>query len=230
MNFLYYSSFVLSVILQLTLVVFLLRGPYRQYFVLLAYCVIQLGMNGFQNVAFYTAGVNSTLYRNVYWSSEVVAYLLLFIMVILITDRVLAGSPLRPKAARILLVITIAATLLPFALYHPYFTSRWYRETCQLLSLSGAIMNLILWTAMIAKKDRDPQLMKVSAGLGIAVTGVAVAYGALQFLDQDLAWIANLFKSAMLLIMLAIWCWAFRPAQHTEAATAQRLAGSRQPL
>ena len=124
----------LTALLQLAVIVFILRGHSRRYPALLTYCLIQLGMNAFQYVAYYTAGVTSVFYRNVYWTSEVLAYLVLFIIVILMTDRVLQGNPLRPKAARILFAITIVATLLPFALYHPYFTSRWYRHACQLLS------------------------------------------------------------------------------------------------
>jgi hypothetical protein len=218
----------LNVVLQLTLIAFLLRGHVRRYGTLLTYCLIQLAMNAFQYVAYYTAGVRSALYRNVYWSSEVVAYLLLFIMVILMTDRVLQGSAMRPQAARILLVITIAATALPFVLYHPYFTSRWYRHACQLLSLSGALMNLILWGAMIGKRDRDPQLMKVSAGLGIAVTGVAISYGLFQFVSAEWTWVTDLFKSATLLAMLGVWCWAFRPTHQAASPSGQSLAGTTQ--
>ena len=228
MIFLTYGILALSVVLQLTLIVFLLRGYYRQYAIFLAYCIIQLAMIAFQTLAYYSAGINSLLYRNVYWTSEVVAYLLLFIMVILMTDRVLEGNPMRPKAARFLLLITIAATALPFVLYHPYFTSRWYRQACQLLSLSGAVMNLILWTAMLAKRDRDPQLMKVSAGLGLGVTGVAIAYGLFQFVSAEWTWIADVFKSLTLLAMLAIWCAAFRPALRTEPGAERPLVGNTQ--
>ena len=229
MTFLSYGILGLSVILQLFLIVFLLRGYSRRYAIFLAYCVIQLAMIGFQSFAYYSAGITSPLYSNVYWTSEVVAYLLLFIMVIVMTDRVLQGNPMRPKAARILLLITIAATALPFVLYHPYFTSRWYRQACQLLSLSGAVMNLILWTAMLAKRDRDPQLMKVSAGLGLGVTGVAIAYGLLQFVGAQWIWIADLFKSLTLLGMLAVWCAAFRVAARSQTR-AEPFTGNTQTL
>ena len=38
-------------------------------------------------------------------------------------------------------------------------------------------MNLGLWTALIGTKKRDPLLLTVSAGLGVAVTGAAIAFG-----------------------------------------------------
>ena len=146
MTVLLYGFLYVGVLLQVVLIFLLLRSSLRQYKVFFAYCVIQLALIVSQNVAFYSAGQHSELYRNVYWWSEVIAYFLLFIMVILMTDRVLQGSPLRQKATKILFIITVVGTLLPFVLFQNYFTTRWFRETCQLLSLSGAVMNLVLWT------------------------------------------------------------------------------------
>jgi hypothetical protein len=230
MNVLLYGLLYVSIILQVALIVLLLRGAFRRYAIFLAYCVIQLALILFQTVILYTAGVRSTLYREVYWLSEVIAYFLLFIMVILMTDRVLQGSPFRSKATRILFVVTVVGTLLPFVLYQPYFTSRWYRETCQLLSLSGAVMNLVLWTGMLTQRRRDPQLMKVSTGLGLGVTGVAIAYGARLFVPIHWLWIGDLFKSAVLTAMLAIWCWAFWKSQPVASRSEQPADGTTQAL
>jgi hypothetical protein len=170
------------------------------------------------------------LYRNVYWWSEVIAYFLLFIMVILMTDRVLQGSPLRQKATKILFIITVVGTLLPFVLFQNYFTTRWFRETCQLLSLSGAVMNLVLWTGMLTQRNRDPQLMKISAGLGIGVTGVAIAYGVRGFLPNDWWWTTDIFKSSVLTLMLVVWCWAFWKSAPASEKSQPPLAGNTQAL
>ncbi|MEQ1949182.1 MAG: hypothetical protein ABL995_18460 [Bryobacteraceae bacterium] len=230
MNLVLYGLYVVSVILQVLLIVLLLRNSLRQYRLFLSYCVIQLVLIFSQSFVLYTAGPTSSQYRNVYWSSEVIAYFLLFIMVILMTDRVLQGNPFRPKATKILFVITIVATLLPFVLYGNYFTSRWYRQTCQLLSLSGAIMNLVLWTGMLTQRRKDAQLMKVSAGLGLGVTGIAIAYGVRPFLPADWHWLTDVFKSVVLTGMLAIWCWAFWRTAPQTATSGQPLAGNTHAL
>jgi hypothetical protein len=108
----------------------------------------------------------------------------------------------------------VAAVVLPFVLYHPYFTGKWFRHTSQLLSLGAAFMNLLLWTAIVGRKgQRDHQLLMVSAGVGVAVTGLAVGYGLLQFMSSDaVRWLPDLFKALTQVAGNVIWCWAFWPA------------------
>jgi hypothetical protein len=199
-------------VLQIILIVFLLKGPFRRYPLLLLYCVFQISVVILSGWAFFFAGTGSALYRNLYWTADVLVDLLLFLMVISMTREVMKENPLWPVVGRMLSVIALAVVVLPFALFHPYFTQRWYRHTSQLLSFGGALMNLFLWTGIIGKRDRDPQLLPVSAGLGVAVTGVAITYGLLQFTSADLRWLPDLFKSLTQVGSMVIWCWAFRPS------------------
>jgi hypothetical protein len=202
-----------SAVLLLTLAVLLLRGAFRSYPLLLAYCGMELAIVIGEGLAFNSAGVKSALYRYVYWSGDLLHDLMLFLLVITLTYKTLEGSPLRPATSRMLTVIAVAAVALPFVLYHPYFTGRWFRHTSQLLSLGAAFLNLLLWTAIIGTKKRDPQLLMVSAGVGIAVTGLAIYYGLLQFMSSDaVRWLPDLFHGMTHVAGIAIWCWAFRPA------------------
>jgi hypothetical protein len=75
-------------------------------------------------------------------------------------------------------------------------------------------MNLGLWTALIGTKKRDPLLLTVSAGLGVAVTGAAIAFGFRRFtpIQSTPQQLADLFKTITYLASVAIWCWAFRPS------------------
>ena len=197
----------------MTLAVLLLRGAFRQYPLLLAYCGIELAIVIGEGLAFNSAGMKSALYRYVYWSGDLLHDLMLFLLVITLTYKTLEGSPLRPATSRMLTVIAVGAVALPFVLYHPYFTGRWFRHTSQLLSLGAAFLNLLLWTAIIGTKKRDPQLLMVSAGVGIAVTGLAIYYGLLQFMSSDaVRWLPDLFHGMTHVAGIAIWCWAFRPA------------------
>jgi hypothetical protein len=119
--------------------------------------------------------------------------------------------------------MVVVALALPFVLFHPFFTLRWYRHTSQLLSFGGALMNLFLWTGIIGKRDRDPQLLPVSAGLGVAVTGVAITYGLLQFTSADFRWLPDLFKSLTQVGSMVIWCWAFRPSAREPSSGVQAI-------
>jgi hypothetical protein len=212
MSFLSYLLPVTDGLLQIILIVFLLRGPFKRYPLLLLYCVFQISVVVLSGWVFFGAGAGSPLYRNLYWTTDVLVDLLLFLMVITMTREVMKENPLWPVVGRMLLIIVVAAVALPFVLFHPLFTQRWYRHTSQLLSFGGALMNLFLWTGIIGKRDRDPQLLPVSAGLGVAVTGVAITYGLLQFTSADFRWLPDLFKSLTQVVSMVIWCWAFRPS------------------
>jgi hypothetical protein len=204
-------------VLQIILIVFLLKGPFRRYPLLLLYCVFQISVVILSGWAFFFAGTGSALYRNLYWTADVLVDLLLFLMVISMTREVMKENPLWPVVGRMLSVIALAAVVLPFVLFHPYFTQRWYRHTSQLLSFGGALMNLFLWTGIIGKRDREPHLLPVSAGLGVAVTGVAITYGMLQFTSANLRWLPDLFKSLTQVGSMVIWCWAFRPSTRGQS-------------
>jgi nicotinamide riboside transporter PnuC len=69
-------------------------------------------------------------------------------------------------------------------------------------------MNLGLWGALLANRKRDPQLVAVSIGLGIVVTGAAISYG-LRHLTSDLAILPNVFLMLTQLAGWFIWCRAF---------------------
>jgi hypothetical protein len=201
-----------TILLQLTLVVLLAKGPFRRYPVLVLYSVAYIAIIVLEGLALSEAGVDGALYRNLFWTSDLVLDFLLFLMVITLTYRVVAGNPLLRPFARMLFLVAAAAIVLPFILFHPLFQFGWFRHTSQLLSFGAALMNLLLWTAIIGTRDRDPQLLSVSAGLGVAVTGVAITYGLLQFTSPDFRWLPDLFKSLTQVGSMVIWCWAFRPS------------------
>lgn len=203
----------LTVLLQLTLIGLLLKRPVRQYPVLLIYGVVYISVVFLEGMALSGPGASSALYRDLYWTSELILDFLLFLMVITMTNRALEGSPLRPAVARMLWLIVIAAILFPFVLYHPLFTSRWFRHTSQLLSLSAAALNLLLWTALLARPGRDARLLLVSAGLGVAVAGAAIAYGVVQFMSTGWQWTAESFRGVTQVGSLIVWCWAFWPSK-----------------
>jgi hypothetical protein len=207
----------LSSLLLVVIIVFLLRGSFRRYPLVLLYCVLQLAATATEEYVWRVLGEprdTSTLFRTVYWTDEVVLDLVLFLMVIAMTYRALEGSPLRTGLGRLLAAVVAFVLVAPFILFSARrFGTGWYNSTSQLLNFGAAIMNLGLWTALIGTKKRDALLLKVSAGLGIAVTGAAIAYGLRKFTtgggtERDLA---NLFKTVTYLASVLIWCWAFRP-------------------
>jgi len=206
---------VISIASQITLIFLLLRSSsFRHYPFLLVYSVLQLIITAVEEYVYRVYSLASPIYGKLYWTDEVIMDLLLFLMVIVLTYRALESSPLRAGMGQLLGAVVVIVVTVPFVLFSARrFSTPWFDGTAQLLNFGGAIMNLGLWTALIGTKKRDPLLLTVSAGLGVAVTGAAIAFGLRRFTPPTSTpqQLANLFKTLTYLVSVAIWCWAFRP-------------------
>jgi hypothetical protein len=116
--------------------------------------------------------------------------------------------------------------VVPFVAFaSKWFSGAWYDSTIQLFNFGAAVMTLALWTAVIARKNRDPQLMLVCAGLGIAVAGNAALWGMRKLTTGEARAVTTLLIQLMYLVRLGIWCWAFRPQRsHAPAVPAKSFA------
>jgi hypothetical protein len=203
----------ISIAIQAIVIFFLLSGSFRRYPLLLAYCLAQLATTISEEYVYRVFG-DSPIYGKLYWTDEVTLDLLLFLMVIALIYRALEGSPLRTSMGRLMGAVLVVVLVVPFVLFSARrFSTPWFDGTSQLLNFGGAILNLALWTVLIGTKKRDPLLLAVSAGLGVAVTGAAIAFGLRRFTSPDSTpqQLVNLFKTITYLASVAIWCWAFRP-------------------
>jgi hypothetical protein len=215
----------ISIVGQIALIFFLLRSSsFRRYPFILVYSVLQLVITAVEEYVYRVYSLGSAIYGKLYWTDEVSLDLLLFLMVIVLTYRALESSSLRAGMGRLLGVVVVIVVTVPFVLFNARrFSTPWFDATSQLLNFGAAIMNLGLWTALIGTKKRDPLLLTVSAGLGVAVTGAAIAFGLRRFTPPTSTpqQLANLFKTVTYLASLGIWCWAFRPgARRTPGPSA----------
>ncbi|HTB15198.1 MAG TPA: hypothetical protein VK752_26685 [Bryobacteraceae bacterium] len=212
----------------LLLVVFLLLGPTRKFWVVLLYVSYELlatitltfadlHLHGTTQVGQSTEA--SRLYARLYWNNDVIEDLLRFVLVAVLIYMV-AGSA-KTFIGRMLSGTVLAMIVLPFLLFHPTFQPfpkvAWYNSTSQLLNFGAAIMNVILWGALIQSRKRDPQILAVSIGLGILVTGTSVSLGLRHFAPPG-GFIAafNLFLNLTQLAAWLIWCRAFWPPQRRQ--------------
>ena len=202
--------------MQLATVVFLLWGPTRKYAFVLGHCLLQLCTSVLEVTVSKEFGTRSRVYRQVFWTDEIVLDLLLFLILILLTHRAMEGSPARAAMGKMLAAVAALVVSLPFVLYPGAFVkTAWFDHTSQLLNFGAAILNLGLWTALLGSGKREWQLLTVSAGFGVTATGVAIAYGLRAMIHaRGPAWTAaNLAFGFAHLAGALILCWAFRPAR-----------------
>ena len=206
-------------ILELALLGLLLVGPFRKYLVFSLY-IAGLGLGDVVGtIAYYRRGLSSSAYYDIYWTDRIGSALLLFAVVIAFTYEALRESPLRAKAAKALAVIFLVTLALPFAFLrehysgqHGFFSSKWFNEVSQIWSFGAAIMNLVLWTALLSNRRRDPKLVIISIGLGLLTASAAIGWGSRQWFPEADRWPVDTFRWVSHLASLLIWCWAFRPS------------------
>jgi len=237
----------------LLVLIFLLLGALRKYWIIAVYVAWELLatatltiadvlLHGSAPMGGATQTAANKLYARLYWSNDVIVDLFRFVLVIVLIYRASEGA--RRVSPRLLTALVIAMMVLPFILFHPNFQpvamgpfhlpfpsgrigAAWFQSTSELLNFGAAIMNLMLWATLIASKRRDPQLLVVSAGLGVVVTGTAFAYGMRHFLGQNqLGAMGFLFMNLTQLAGWVIWCWAFRPARRSVALPNHAVASS----
>jgi hypothetical protein len=203
----------------------LLLGPVRRFWVVLIYVGWALTSSLSLTIAdvLYKVPDQRLRYAHLYWTNEVAQDVLLFLVLIVLTYKATPQGPHRKKVARLLAGIAVAALVLPVLLFHPTFTPwptlQWFNSTAEVLNFGAAVMNLGLWGALIASRQRDPQLLKVSAGLGVVATAAAISYGLRHFIPLEgiLRPLPNLFLMITQPVGWSILCWAFWPAPRPHA-------------
>lgn len=198
----------------------LVSGPVRKFLVVVIYVGLELMSSLGLTIAdvYYKAPDQRLRYEHLYWTNEVALDVLLFLVMIVLTYKATPDGPNRKKVARVLTGIGVAALVLPVLLFHPTFTPwptlQWFNSTAEVLNFGAALMNLALWGALIASRQRDPQLLKVSAGLGVVVTAGAISYGLRHLIPLGgiLRPLPNLFIMIAQPVGWSILCLAFWPA------------------
>lgn len=215
-----------SIALQFVLAVrYWLQGSLLRYPLLLVYCLVA-SLTGAAEYLVQNYGSHE-LFIKMYYTDEVGVDLLLFLMVITLTYRAMEGNPNRQTAGKALAVITLVVLVLPFLLFHQSLgnVAVFFNGAGEVLNFGAAIMNLVLWTALLGVTRRDGQLIMVCAGLGLQVTAQAVGFGIRQLLSSAHRWMPDLFMAAACLVSIYIWWRAFQPAPRSRVEI-QALADS----
>ena len=213
MSLLPYLLGTLDTVLLLALLVLLLRTPFHRHTTFTIYILVQFAAELAGWVAYYRFGSKSVAYRTVFWADQVALDLLLFLVVIAFAYEALEDNPLRQKAGKVFGVVFSVAVILPFALpvSGGRFNNDWFNHASQIWNFGAAIMNLVLWAALLSSRRRDAQLVTLSIGVGLATASAALAWGARLWLAQSHRWPVDSFMAVTHMVSLLVWCWAFRP-------------------
>ena len=232
MNYVYDVLGIGNGVVLLSVLILLLRGSFRKFWVLLVYVAWELFATAtltLYDVLYAGAAQGKVLqaeavrlYTRLYWSNDVIVDLLRFLLVIVLTYSATPEGAKRTSIGRILGGIVLVVLVLPFLLFplhfKPWPEASWFNSTSELLNFGAAIMNLGLWGALLANRKRDPQFVAVSIGLGVVVTGSAISYGLLHLVPPSADFIPSIFLMLTQLAGWSIWCRAFWRFPRTSPA------------
>ncbi|MBZ5626705.1 MAG: hypothetical protein LAQ69_49705 [Acidobacteriia bacterium] len=183
-------AYLIALPLQLLVIRALLQGPYRRYPFVFVYAIAIFLTTAVEAPLFfsYYAGnrkVENALV-NLYWIDEAVLQVLVYAVVI--SFLYYATAALRSR--RIVRIALIGGAVLfagvSFQMHYDPLTKHvgeWMTPWSRDLNFCSAILDLALWTLLIAARQKDHRLLMLSGALGIQFTGEAIG-GSLRHLSQ----------------------------------------------
>jgi hypothetical protein len=178
-----YLSWLIGLPLELFIIAALLRGPYRRFPLLLLYSialflttVIEISVN-----QMYFAGIRLGISRaTYYWVDEGIREGLLFAVVLSFAYLATEKLRSRPLVRAALIVAGVTFALVSFLVHHQsqvvrgvgrwHWMTLWVRD----IAFAAALVDMAVWTLLIAFRHKDSQLLLLTGGLGIEFTGIAI--------------------------------------------------------
>ena len=215
---------IVGVALQVCVIQSLLVGPRKRYPVLFVYSIILFLITVVDTTAYFKFKALPKSFADYYWTNEVIIKTALFLLVLSFIHMALADDPRKWTVLRGLIACAIAvAAVSAWILYDPKQINRWMTEVSRNLAFFAAIMNLVLWFALLRRRGGvDSSLLMISGGLGIETTGEAIAQSLRQFSNAQTVWIPNLFLIATHLLCLYVWWRALRRQASPVSMAARR--------
>ncbi len=219
LNYLFTALGVLGVALQVMVLYAMSRGPYRSYPGIFVYVIVLFLTAVADSAAYLDPETWRGWYRSVYFYNNVARQGMGLAAVISLYFTATAQQP-KKVALRIRIIagtaVVIALSFLwatPIASRIPLYLTR----VCRNLSFANAVLNLVLWFALIRERARDPRLFIVSGGLGLNMAGEAIGQSLLS-MSRSTVVIGNLIAVSSHLLCLLIWWKAFRRSEELVRA------------
>lgn len=222
-------GFVVGLPLELLIIAALVRGPYKRFPALFAYIVVTFLTTVIEipaNIAYYRGEGQALRSRAFYyWLNERVLLVLLFLVVVTLIWHATAQMRSRRLVRLTLVVGPILLAAVSFLIhYNPNASGpgEWMTPWTRDLNFGSAILDLGLWTLLVASREKDRLLLMLSGALGIQFTGEAIG-GSLRNLAvaiygrtlqaRPLILTGNVLMMAADLVCMYIWWQAFREAR-----------------
>ena len=205
-----YCAWGVGLWLNLLVISALLRGSYRQYPFAFAYSVALL-LSTVAEIA--ASALPREVQRYYYWTDEIILDTLVFCVVIAFIDHAAADAERTPVQRRWLIIAAALIFAASFLIRRDPLggLNRWMTLVSRDLNICAVILDLMLWSLLLASRRPKRRLLLLSGGLGIQLTG-AILGESLRGLSRSGKIPGTLLEVITGLLGLYIWWRAFRPA------------------
>jgi hypothetical protein len=212
----------LAGVLELLVIYYLVRGPRKRFPFVLVFCAVEILALSIDTLFSALIGVRNPAYAVIYWGGDMIAHAAILLLTISLIRQGLEHRPERRNAILLLGVAVLCFALFSAYIFHDKHVSRWMTSLSRNLSFCEEMLNLILWSLLIQRRDSDYLLLMVSAGIGVQVTGEAIGHTLRLYThSRSLVWVPNLLVYVAEILCLCIWIWAFRSARNKQAGLGQ---------
>ncbi|HUO28516.1 MAG TPA: hypothetical protein VMU80_04820 [Bryobacteraceae bacterium] len=208
MQALQYGSWAIGLGLNLLVISALSRGSYRKYPFVLLYSVALL-LSTVVEIAIHSAP--KPVQDDYYWGNEIILDVLVFCLVIAFIDEASHYSRQRPIPRLWLIALSILFFGGSFVIHHGPHLNRQMTLVSRDLNICAVILDLVLWSLLMTARRPNRQLLLLSGGLGLQLTG-AIMGESLRHLSRHLFLSGTLLEVTTGFLGLYVWWWALRGA------------------
>ncbi|HMD70525.1 MAG TPA: hypothetical protein VKF41_04240 [Bryobacteraceae bacterium] len=208
--------------LQAVLITRLLRGNWRRFPLIFAFVIAEFLVAVSQIPTFWAASFHGTP-ATLSWSARVYergeVFLEFFTFVVVISLIFRASAYLQSR--RVMRVGCVAGAILFVGIsfwvhYDPRIgVGLWMTPWTRDLNVGTTILDLALWSLLMAQRQKDDRLLLLSGALGIQFTGAAIGHSLRSLAPHFHAWPAMIGGKVVVvssLIRVYLWARAFRSA------------------
>lgn len=224
MTYVYWIVWLLGLALQVLVIRALLQGSYTKFRFLLAFVIVVFLTSVIDGAAFLDLGEWRKQTRVYFWINDSIRQIMVFGLVFSLVAKAIAGSALARWRAKLPLLAFLLCAVAVWQAYTPDRSS-WMTGVLRNISFGAAIINFLLWSALLASRDRDRRLLAVSGGLGLQMTGEAIGHSIRQLaIAGQTRWLATTGNFILLiahLLCLFVWWQALRRTAEAPVAVRQ---------
>lgn len=198
----------LPLVLNLAVVYRVTRGWLTSFPLVFCFCLTQILVEAAGAIVNVRFGPHARFYFEVFWAGDLLAHTLVIVLISMLIRRAVPVAVKNRAVVAVLLGMAALAASSLVILYSSHI-NRWMTPVTRNMSFGEELLNLILWTLLLQKSDYDYQLLVVSAGIGIQVTGEVIGHTLRLYTSNSSMWVPDQLVFISEMMCLLVWLWAF---------------------